>query len=188
MRMAARSLGREITVLEVESEREFESAFATLSEGRALALFVGVDPMAGDHLPYHAARPRRRGNRVTRPLHRPSLLTLLGGAAAAWPLAARAQQQIQRQRRVCVLMPYDESDPEGQARVQAFRQRLAEVGWIEGSNLRLDVRWAGLDIARQREFARDLGTPAPEAILVSGTSATQALRDATRTIPIVFVN
>jgi putative ABC transport system substrate-binding protein len=107
------------------------------------------------------------------------------GGAAAWPLAARAQQNT-RTRRVGVLMAFAEADSNGQARFQAFRQGLADLGWVEGRNLRLDVRWSGLDVAHQRGDSRDLIMLAPDVILASSTPTTQALRDATRTIPIVF--
>jgi putative ABC transport system substrate-binding protein len=118
-------------------------------------------------------------------MKRREFITLLG-AATAWPRAARAQQDG-RVRRVGVLMPFAEADPEGQARFAAFQQKLADLGWIEGRNLRLDVRWAGPDVAPQRSHARELVALAPDVILVNSTTATQALRDATRTIPIVFV-
>jgi putative ABC transport system substrate-binding protein len=119
-------------------------------------------------------------------MQRREFITLLGGAAAAWPLAARAQQDRQV-RRVGVLMGYTETDPEGQARLQAFRQGLADLGWVEGRNLRLDVRWAGVDVARQRNHARALVELAPEVLLAATTPVTQALQAATQTIPIVFV-
>jgi putative ABC transport system substrate-binding protein len=111
------------------------------------------------------------------------------GSAAAWPVVAQAQQG-ERVRRVGVLISgYTEADPEAQARFAAFAQGLANLGWVEGRNLRLDVRWAGgLDVAHRQSAARELVMFAPDVILVQGTPATQALRDATRTIPIVFVN
>jgi putative ABC transport system substrate-binding protein len=117
---------------------------------------------------------------------RREFITLLGGAAA-WPLAARAQQDG-RVRRVGVLMPFAEANQEAQARFAAFRQGLADLGWVEGRNLRLDVRWAGPDVASQQSQARELVALTPEVILAGSTIATQTLRDATRTIPIVFVN
>jgi putative ABC transport system substrate-binding protein len=120
------------------------------------------------------------------PMQRRSFLTLLGGVAAAWPLAARAQQNG-RVRRVGVLMGYTEPDLEGRGRFQAFRQGLVELGWLEGRNLRLDVRWAGVDVARLRGYARELVELAPEVLLGATTPATQALQAATQTIPIVFV-
>jgi putative ABC transport system substrate-binding protein len=117
-------------------------------------------------------------------IRRRELITLLGGAAA-WPLTASAQQDT-RMRRVGVLMGFAEADLDGQARFQAFRQGLADLGWVEGRNLRLDVRWSGLDVAHQRGDSRDLIMLVPDVILASSTPTTQALRDATRTIPIVF--
>jgi putative ABC transport system substrate-binding protein len=78
-------------------------------------------------------------------LRRREFIAALGGAAVAWPLAARAQQDT-RMRRVGVLMAFAEADAEGQARFQAFRQGLADLGWVEGRNLRLDIRWSGVDI------------------------------------------
>jgi ABC-type uncharacterized transport system substrate-binding protein len=118
-------------------------------------------------------------------MQRREFITLFGGAAV-WPVAARAQQDG-RVRRVGVLMGNPEADPEAQARFQAFRQGLTDLGWVEGRNLRLDVRWAGPDVARQQGHARELVAMAPEVILTTSTTGTQALRDATRTIPIVFV-
>jgi putative ABC transport system substrate-binding protein len=108
-------------------------------------------------------------------------------SAAAWPVVARAQQ-TERMRRVGVLFSFLESDAEGQASIGESLRRLGELGWVEGRNVHFDVRWGGIDVARQREYARELATLAPDVILVSGTAATQAVRDATRTIPVVFVN
>jgi putative ABC transport system substrate-binding protein len=117
---------------------------------------------------------------------RREFITLLGGAAAAWPLAASAQQDG-RVRHVGVLMPFAEANRDGRGPIQSFRQGLADLGWIEGRNVRILVGWAGPDAAAQRHHAHDLVLMAPEVILASGTIATQALRDATKTIPIVFV-
>jgi putative tryptophan/tyrosine transport system substrate-binding protein len=102
------------------------------------------------------------------------------GSAAAWPVVARAQQG-DHVRRIGVLMPFAETDRDGRRPIQTFRQGLADLGWIEGRNLRIDVGWAGPDEARQRRHASDLVALTPEVILASGTIATQALRDATRT-------
>jgi putative ABC transport system substrate-binding protein len=118
-------------------------------------------------------------------MRRREFISLLGGAAVG-PIAARAQQP-DRVRRVGVLMPFAETDRDGQRPIQTFRQGLADLGWIEGRNLRIDVGWAGPDAAAQRSHARDLVALAPEVILASGTIASQALRDATRAIPIIFV-
>ena len=109
------------------------------------------------------------------------------GGAAAWPLAARAQQG-DRVRRIGVLMPYDENDPEVKRRVSAFTQALADLGWTDGRNVRMDLRWAGGDINRIRALAQELVGLQPDIILTSGTPATAALQRETRTIPIVFAN
>jgi putative ABC transport system substrate-binding protein len=119
-------------------------------------------------------------------VRRREFIALLAGAAA-WPVAAHAQQDA-RVQRVGLLMPFGEADPEAQARLQMFRQGLADLGWVEGRNLRLDVRWAGADVAREQSDARELVLLAPEVILAPATTVVRALRDATRTIPIVFVN
>src|SRR5437899_3236667 len=109
---------------------------------------------------------------MTDRIRRREFITLLGGSAAtAWPLAARAQQDG-RMRRAGVLMPYHDVDPEAQARIQRFRQGLADLGWVEGRNLRIDVRWAGVDIALQRSHARELVALAPEVILATNTPTT----------------
>src|SRR5438477_12431336 len=98
------------------------------------------------------------------------------GGAVAWPIAARAQQDG-RARRVGVLMGLTETDPEGQARVQAFRQGLADLGWAEGRNLRVDVRWAEPDGGRQQSYARELVALAPAGILANSTLLAHAARE-----------
>jgi putative tryptophan/tyrosine transport system substrate-binding protein len=119
-------------------------------------------------------------------MRRRDFLTLLGGAAAAWPFAARAQQDG-RMRRVGVLFSFGEADQEAQVRFQVFRLGLADLGWVESRNLRLDVRWGEPDAARLRSLARELVALAPEVILTTSTANTQAARDATQSIPLVFV-
>jgi putative ABC transport system substrate-binding protein len=109
------------------------------------------------------------------------------GGAAAWPLAARAQQG-DRVRRIGVLMPFDENDPEVKLRYSAFTQALAELGWTEGRNTQMDLRWGGADINRIRALAQELVGSQPVIILTSDTPATVAVQRETRTIPIVFVN
>ena len=116
---------------------------------------------------------------------RRDFITLLGGAAA-WPLAARAQQG-DRVRRIGVLLPYDENDPVTKPRVSAFTQALAELGWTDGRNVRIDLRSAGDDINRIRALARELVGLQPDIILTYTTPATVAVRRETRTIPIFFV-
>ena len=107
------------------------------------------------------------------------------GSAAAWPLAARAQQ-AERLRRIGVLVPYDEDESEGKRRVSAFTQALADLGWTDGRNVRMDLRWAGGDNNRTRALAQELVCLQPDIILASSTTATVALQRETRTIPIVF--
>jgi putative ABC transport system substrate-binding protein len=111
-------------------------------------------------------------------------ITLLGGAAA-WPLAARAQQG-DHVRRIGVLMPRDETDPEGKLRFSAFTQALADLGWSDGRDVRIDLRWGGGDANQIRVSAQELVGLQPDIILVSSTVATAALQRETRTIPIVF--
>jgi putative ABC transport system substrate-binding protein len=119
-------------------------------------------------------------------LKRRDFVTLLGGAAAAWPLAARGQQSNQT-RRVGVLMGPGESDPEAQSEITTFRRALQDLGWVGGRNVRIAYRWADGDVNRMRTFARELITLQPEAILAVTTPVAAALVQETRTVPIVFV-
>ena len=113
-------------------------------------------------------------------------ITLLGGAAIAWPIGARAQQPAERMRRIGVLMSVEENDPEGKTQLSQFTQGLAESGWTDGRNLRMEVRWGGGDVNRTRTFAKELVALQPDVILAQGTPGTAALQRETRTIPIVF--
>jgi putative ABC transport system substrate-binding protein len=117
---------------------------------------------------------------------RRAFITLLGGAAA-WPLAPRAQQG-DRIRRIGVLMNYDQNEPVGKARVSAFTQALAGLGWTDGRNLRMDLRWHGGDANRIPALARELVGLQPDIILTSGAAASAAVQRETRIIPIVFLN
>jgi len=117
--------------------------------------------------------------------NRREFIALLGGAAAAWPLAARAQQP-DRMRRIGVLMAYVEGDSEGQAYLAAFREGLQKLGWTEGHNFRIDYRWAAIDADSMQRFAKELITLQPDLILSHTTPTTAALLQQTRTIPIVF--
>jgi putative ABC transport system substrate-binding protein len=119
-------------------------------------------------------------------VRRREFITLLGGAAAAWPLAARAQQG-DRVRRIGVLIPYDENDPEQKRRLSAFTQALADLGWTDGRNVRMDVRWGGGDTNRIRALAQELVGLQPDVIVTNTALATAAVQRETRTIPIVFV-
>jgi putative ABC transport system substrate-binding protein len=106
------------------------------------------------------------------------------GSAAAWPVVAQAQQG-DRTRRIGVLMAYDESDPEAKAHLSAFTQGLVEVGWTDGHNMRMDVRWPAGNIDRVRKFAKELVDLQPDVILSEGTPATVALQRETRTVPVI---
>ena len=120
-------------------------------------------------------------------IRRRDFITLLGGAAGSslWPLAVRAQQG-DRVRRIGVLMVGDENDPLYKSELSAFTQGLAGMGWSDGRNVRIDLRWGGGDINRMRPLAQELVGLQPDIILAAGTPATVALQRETRMIPIVF--
>jgi putative tryptophan/tyrosine transport system substrate-binding protein len=116
---------------------------------------------------------------------RREFITLLGSAAAAWPLAARAQQREQM-RRIGVLMAFASDDPEGQARLAAVAQGLQQSGWTVGQNVRVDYRWSGGNADNMRKYAAELVGLAPDVILAHSSQAVAPLLQATRTVPIVF--
>jgi putative ABC transport system substrate-binding protein len=118
-------------------------------------------------------------------MKRREFITLFGGAAAAWPLAAHAQQ-TERMRRIGVLMNVAGDDPEAQARNVAFLQGLHELGWTDGRDVRIDYRWAAGDADRLRRYAAELVALAPDVVLASGTSTVGPLQRASGTVPIVF--
>jgi putative ABC transport system substrate-binding protein len=120
-------------------------------------------------------------------MKRREFIALLGGAAAAWPLAARAQQG-ERVRRIGVLMHSAADDPEFQARITAFLQGLAQLGWLDGRNVRIDTRWGVADADRIRKYAAELVALAPDVILANSSAAIAPLLQATRTVPIVFTS
>jgi putative ABC transport system substrate-binding protein len=119
-------------------------------------------------------------------IQRRDFITLLRGAAA-WPFAASAQQGG-RMRRIGVLMGVNENDPEQKRRLSAFTQALADAGWTDGRNVRIDPRWAGGDINRIRPLAQELVGLQPDIILTGGAAATVAVQRETRTIPIIFAS
>src|SRR5262249_33815505 len=123
----------------------------------------------------------RQANRMKRR----EFITLIGGAAAAWPLAARAQQP-ERMRRIGVLMNTAADDPTGQARLLAFAQALAQSGWTDGRNVRVDIRWGAGDSERIRRYAAELVALAPDVIVASGGTNLGPLRQVSRTVPTVF--
>jgi putative tryptophan/tyrosine transport system substrate-binding protein len=118
-------------------------------------------------------------------MRRRKFITLLGGAAA-WPLAAAAQQ-TDRVRRVGALGALAADDPEGQARLAAFREGLQQLGWIDGRNVRIDSRWGAGDADDIRKNAKELVALAPDVILATGSAAMGPLQQLTRTVPVVFV-
>jgi putative ABC transport system substrate-binding protein len=118
-------------------------------------------------------------------MKRRAFITLLGGAAATWPLAARAQQPAQV-RRIGVLMPFAEDHPVGQARLAAFVQGLRQLGWTDGHNVRIDYRWSAGDSDNIRKFASELIALGPDVVMAFTSAAVTALRQATSTVPIVF--
>ena len=119
-------------------------------------------------------------------MRRREFILLIGGAAATWPLAARAQEPS-GVRRIGVLMNISD-DAEGKARLAAFRQSLEQLGWIDGRNVRIDTKWADGDVERIRRLATEMVAQSPDVILASGSAAAAPLLQATRTVPIVFVN
>ena len=141
---------------------------------------------------YGAGAPRKRvlGGKGF-PMQRREFVTLLGGTAAvcsvSWPRAAHAQQHGSM-RRIGFLIGLPADDTEGQARLAAFLQGLAELGWTVGRNLEMDYRTAGRDPDRYRKYAEELVALAPDVVLAGGTPAFAALQQATRRLPIVFAN
>jgi putative ABC transport system substrate-binding protein len=107
--------------------------------------------------------------------------------SAVWPIVAHAQQP-DRMRRIGVLMGFPESDREGQAFVAAFREGLQKLGWAEGRNVQIDIRWGAADTANARRYAAEIVALAPDVIVTGASAATAAVQEATRTLPIVFVN
>src|SRR5262249_15461867 len=117
-------------------------------------------------------------------VNRRSLITLVSGAAA-WPLAARAEP-AERVRRVGVLIPLARDDPEAKARIAAFQHGLEQLGWTDGRNVQIDIRWAGGDMESIRKHAAELVALSPDVILAAGGAAMTPLHQAIRTVPIVF--
>jgi putative tryptophan/tyrosine transport system substrate-binding protein len=118
-------------------------------------------------------------------MKRREFITLIGGAAATWPLAVRAQQP-EPMRRIGVLMGFPESDLQAQSFIAAFRDGLQKLGWTDGRNVRIETRWTALDKELMQQFAKELVALQPDLILTQSTPATAELLQQTRTIPIVF--
>src|SRR5262245_52441066 len=123
--------------------------------------------------------------KLGRAMRRRKFITLLGGVLAAWPLAGRAQQR-ERVRRIGVLLAAAADDSVYQARIGAFHQGLALLGWTIGRNVRIDTRWATANAAEVRRHAAELAVLVPDVILAQGTTTVAPLLQATRTVPIVF--
>jgi putative tryptophan/tyrosine transport system substrate-binding protein len=117
-------------------------------------------------------------------MRRRDFIKVVAGSASFWPLAAHALQD-ERMRRIGVLMASAESDPERQKEFRAFQEGLQELGWIDGRNIRIDIRWAP-DLESMQRFAKDLVALQPDVILAPSTSATQSILQQTRTIPTIF--
>src|SRR5262245_50256343 len=120
-------------------------------------------------------------------MKRRDFITVLGGAAAAWPLAARAQE-LDRIRRIGVLNALAEDDAEAQLRTMIFQRKLRELGWIEGRTIQIEYRWSGGNPERISSDALELIAMKPDAVLAITTPAVLALRQATHSLPIVFTN
>src|ERR1044071_9944657 len=120
-------------------------------------------------------------------MRRRSFIGAIAGSVAAWPLSAHAQQG-ERMRRIGVLVSRAEDDPEGQAQVAVFVQALQSLGWTTGRNVQIDIRWGTADIASSRRHAAEMVALTPNVILTASSAATVAVQEATRTLPIVFVN
>src|SRR5262245_52273181 len=122
---------------------------------------------------------------MTAKMKRREFITLLGGAAAAWPLAVRGQQP-ERMRRIGVLMNRAADNPEGQTRFAAFLKGLQEAGWAVGHNAHIDIRWGETDADRARRYAQELVALAPDIFFAAGTASVTALQRVTSVLPIVF--
>jgi putative tryptophan/tyrosine transport system substrate-binding protein len=119
-------------------------------------------------------------------MRRREFITVIGGAAAAWPLASPAQQ-AERMRRIGVLMAFAENDAEAQSWVAGFREELAKLGWTERHNIQIDTRWATADVVSLQRLAKELVTLRPDFVLTGSTPATASMHQQTSTIPILFV-
>ena len=119
-------------------------------------------------------------------MRRREFIKMIGGGAVTWPLAARAQQS-DRVRLIGSLNILAEDDPEAKLRITAFKQSLQQLGWTEGSNVRIEARWAGGDDGRVRKYAAELAALAPDVVLSSGSVTIRPVQQAIGTVPIVFV-
>src|SRR5262245_60996576 len=121
-------------------------------------------------------------------MRRREFITLIGGAAAAWPRSARAQQPDRVKRIGIFFGGFSEADPESHARIEAFTRQLQELGWVEGRNIKIDLRFGGGDDDRRRAYAAELIGMTPDAIVANSAPAVTALAQQTKTIPVGFTN
>jgi putative ABC transport system substrate-binding protein len=121
-------------------------------------------------------------------VRRRDFVTLIGGAAIAWPVKVRAQQQSEQLRRIGILHDYPKNDPEGLLQISAFREELAKLGWIEGRNIVIDLQAGDVEVELLRSYARDLLAKGPDIVVGAGGTIVAALQRASRTVPIVFVS
>jgi putative tryptophan/tyrosine transport system substrate-binding protein len=119
-------------------------------------------------------------------VNRRDFITLLSGAAVAWPLAVRGQQP-DRVRRIGVLMPFGAGDAEGLRRARAFSQGLHDLGWVDGQNVRFEYRWPDGEIEQIQSLAKELVGSRPDVLVAAGRTQAAALQQATRSTPIVFL-
>ncbi|MGB3660876.1 MAG: ABC transporter substrate binding protein [Pseudolabrys sp.] len=120
-------------------------------------------------------------------MRRRDFIKVIGGAAATWPVAVRSQQS-ERMRRIGVLMFSAKEDPQSMLKLGAFVEELQRLNWTKDNNAQIDIRWDAADTARSRSYVAELLALAPDIIVSHGSPATAALQEATRTLPIVFVN
>jgi putative tryptophan/tyrosine transport system substrate-binding protein len=120
-------------------------------------------------------------------MRRRDFVTLISGAAIAWPVKVRGQQQSEQPRRIGILHDYPKNDPEGLLQINAFREELAKLGWIEGRNIVIDLQPGDVEAELLRTYARDLMAKGPDIAVGAGGTIVAALQRASRTVPIVFV-
>src|SRR5260221_7236976 len=170
----------------IASRRNDRAGAPRCQSNRLCACGAGCEAGHGPMRVLSFASPSGWRDQMTFCIGRREFITLVGGAAVLWPRAASAQKPG-GVRRIGVLLSVAESDPEGKAQLSGFTLGLAELGWIDGRNLRMEVRWGGGDVDQIRTFAKELVALQPDLIVAQGTPVTAALQRETRTIPIVFV-
>src|SRR5262245_55222295 len=151
----------------------------------ACRYWAGRVALRENRAPTHRLTAPAREGRMTVTIGRWELLAALGGAAAAWPLVARAQQAGGK-RRIGVLMNIMSDDPESQIRLAAFAQGLQQLGWIVGENVSIDTRWGAGNLENLRKYSAELVALGPDVIMANSSAAVSHILDATHAIPVVF--